>query len=182
LACTARTRSLPLPGRPPRQAAEAAVTEVLDHGHQVAIVFGRERSGLTTEEAQLSNALVHIPTSDAYRSLNLAQAVQILSYEIRMAALGRSDQAPVEQPPSDWVPEPLERLDHFFVRLEDGLQAINFLNPAQPKRLMQRLRRLFIRARPDENELNILNGIVSSMIDIASRNREASQSEKVETQ
>lgn len=182
LACTARTRSLPLPGLPPRQAAESAVTEVLDQGHQVAIVFGRERSGLTTEEAQLSNALVHIPTSDTYRSLNLAQAVQIMSYEIRMAALEREDQSPQPQPPSDWVPEPLERLDYFFVRLEDGLRAINFLNPAQPKRLMQRLRRLFIRARPDENELNILNGVVSSMLESAARNRPIREVEKESAQ
>lgn len=131
--------------------------------HEIAIVFGREKSGLNNEEVRHCHWLVNIPTSEAYSSLNLAQAVQILAYEVRLALAGGG---PGETPPPDWQPVPPEKLEFFFERLEESLLAIRFLNPAQPKRLMQRLRRLFLRARPDENELNILNGIVSHTLGV----------------
>lgn len=162
LGTTARSRSLPQPVLDPRGAAERAVVEAGEH--EIAVVFGREKSGLNNEEVRHCNWLVNIPTSVAYSSLNLAQAVQILTYEMHLAMTGR---APGEIVPPDWVPEPAEKLEYFFQRLEVALTEIDFLNPAQPKRLMQRLRRLYLRARPDENELNILNGIVSSMLEAA---------------
>ncbi|MFW5926561.1 MAG: RNA methyltransferase [Wenzhouxiangella sp.] len=167
LGTTARMRSLPQPLFDPRAAAEKAVVEA--EKHEVALVFGREKSGLSNEEVRHCNGLVNIPTSEAYSSLNLAQAVQILVYEIHLAALGGS---PGETPPADWKPVAPEKLEFFFARLEEALLAIGFLNPDQPKRLMQRLRRLYLRARPDENELNILNGIVSHTLGVV---RERSQ-------
>ncbi len=162
LGTTARMRSLPQPVLDPRTAAERMVAEV--GSHEIALVFGREKSGLNNEEVRHCNWLINIPTSEHYSSLNLAQAVQILCYELRLAALGGS---PGETTPPDWEPQPPERLEFYFQRLEEALLEIRFLNPAQPKRLMQRLRRLYLRARPDENELNILNGIVSAMLETA---------------
>ncbi len=162
LGTTARLRSLPLPVTDPRKAAERVLAEA--PGHEVAIVFGRENSGLTNEETRLCHYLVNIPTSQEYHSLNLAQAVQVVTYELHMAALS---ELPGEVAPPDWVPEPPERLEFYFQRLERTLLEIGFMNPNQPKRLMQRLRRLYQRARPDENELNILNGILSSMLERA---------------
>lgn len=161
LGTTARLRSLPQPLFDPRAAAEKAVVEAGQH--EVALVFGREKSGLNNEEVRHCHWLVNIPTSERYSSLNLAQAVQILAYEVHLAVLGGG---PGETAPPDWEPVDPERLEFFFQRLEDSLLAIRFLNPAQPKRLMQRLRRLYLRARPDENELNILNGIVSHTLGI----------------
>lgn len=161
LGTTARLRSLPQPLLDPRAAAEKAAAE--SASHEIAIVFGREKSGLNNEEVRHCHWLVNIPTSEAYSSLNLAQAVQILAYEVHLALEGGG---PGETPPPDWQPVPPEKLEFFFERLEESLLAIRFLNPAQPKRLMQRLRRLFLRARPDENELNILNGIVSHTLGV----------------
>lgn len=162
LGTTARPRSLPLPVDSPRSAAARAVAEAGQH--EVALVFGRENSGLTNDETRLCHHLINIPTSTEYRSLNLAQAVQVVAYETRLAAL---DESPGEVAPPDWQPEPPEQLEPYFERLEQALREIGFLNPHQPRRLMQRLRRLYLRARPDENELNILNGIVSSMLEAA---------------
>ncbi len=162
LGATARPRTLPLPVVDPRTAAERVIVEA--RSDQVAVVFGREKSGLTNEETQLCHQLVSIPTSRDYQSLNLAQAVQVIAYEIHMAILGAP---PGEEPPADWRPEPFERVEHYFRRLEQALIEIRFLNPAQPKRLMQRLRRLYLRARPDNNELNILNGILTATLEAA---------------
>lgn len=155
-------RSLPLPVLDPRTAAARSVAEAPTH--DVALVFGREKSGLNKEETDRCHYLVNIPTSEEYHSLNLAQAVQVLAYELQLAMRGGS---PGEVEPSDWRPEPPERMEFYYQRLETTLREIGFLNPDQPKRLMQRLRRLYQRARPDENELNILNGILSATLSAA---------------
>jgi tRNA (cytidine32/uridine32-2'-O)-methyltransferase len=160
LGTTARLRSLPLPVMDPRAAAARSVAEA--GNHEIAIVFGRENAGLTNEETRLCHSLVNIPTSQEYHSLNLAQAVQVLTYELHLAMLAEQ---PGETPPPDWRPEPPEKMEFYFERLEKTLREIGFLNPDQPKRLMQRLRRLYQRARPDENELNILNGILSATLE-----------------
>ncbi|TVQ42296.1 MAG: RNA methyltransferase [Wenzhouxiangella sp.] len=169
LGTTARLRSLPLPVTDPRKAAERTLAE--SARHEVAIVFGREKSGLTNEETRLCHYLVNIPTSEEYHSLNLAQAVQVVTHELHMASLS---ELPGEVDPPDWVPEPPERLEFYFRRLEQTLLEIGFLNPDQPKRLMQRLRRLYLRARPDENELNILNGILSATLERARERKDDS--------
>ncbi len=173
LGTTARLRSLPQPLFDPRTAAGKAVVEA--GKHEVALVFGREKSGLDNEEVKHCHWLVNIPTSEQYSSLNLAQAVQILAYEVHLALLGGG---PGETPPPDWQPVDPERLEFFFRRLEESLLAIRFLNPRQPKRLMQRLRRLYLRARPDENELNILNGIVSHTLGIVRERSDERPEEK----
>ena len=157
LGTSARLRSLPMPQMDARAAAARALGET--RLHQVAVLFGRERYGLTNEEMQRCHGLVHIPTNPEYASLNLAQAVQVLAYELRMAALGE-DSSLIEPP--DWQPVDGVQMERFFAHLERTLLDIRFLNPSQPRRLMMRLRRLFNRARPDQNEINILRGVLSA--------------------
>jgi tRNA (cytidine32/uridine32-2'-O)-methyltransferase len=140
-----------------RRAAKQALVE--SGSHAVALLFGRERYGLTNEEMQRCQYLVNISSNPDYSSLNLAQAVQILSYELRVAAQGFSD---ISVAPLDWEPVDDKQMEGLFAHLEQTLLDIRFLNPKQPKRLMLRLRRLFNRARPDQNEINILRGILKA--------------------
>jgi TrmH family RNA methyltransferase len=157
LGTSARLRSLPMPQMDVRKAAEAALREPGEG--DIAILFGREAYGLTNEEMQRCQQLVHIETNPEFGSLNIAQAVQVVAYELRMAALGNAGHA---QPPSDWEPVDARQMSLFYEHLEQTLLDIEFLNPKQPKRLMMRLRRLFNRARPDQNEMNILRGILAA--------------------
>lgn len=157
LGTSARLRSLPLPQMDLRTAAQSALSE--HAGQQIAIIFGQERAGLTNEEIQRCHELVHIDTNPDYSSLNLSQAVQVMSYELRMAVIG---DAGGKIAPSDWVPVDAGQMEMFFVHLEQTLLDIKFMNPEQPKRLMARMRRLFNRARPDQNEINILRGILTA--------------------
>ena len=157
LGTSARLRSLPMPQMDLRKAAESALAE--HEGQQIAILFGMERYGLTNDEIQRCHQLVHIDTNPNYGSLNLSQAVQVMAYELRMAAIGETG---TRIDPSDWVPVDAGQMEMFFVHLEQMLLDIQFLNPEQPKRLMARMRRLFNRARPDQNEVNILRGILAA--------------------
>lgn len=157
LGTSARLRSLSMPQMDVRKAAEAAWSE--PGQADVAILFGREAYGLTNEEMQRCQQLVHIQTNPEFGSLNIAQAVQLVCYELRMAALDGGGQA---LPPEDWEPVDARQMELFFEHLERTLLDIRFLNPEQPKRLLMRLRRLFNRARPDQNEINILRGILAA--------------------
>jgi TrmH family RNA methyltransferase len=165
LGTSARLRSLPLPVIDARRAASQALVEsggadeAGEGGRDVAVLFGRERYGLTNEEMQRCHFLVNIPANPDYSSLNIAQAVQILAYELRVAALGIAD---ISIEPPDWEPVDGLQMERFFEHLEQTLLDIRFLNPRQPKRLIARLRRLFNRARPDQNEINILRGILKA--------------------
>jgi tRNA (cytidine32/uridine32-2'-O)-methyltransferase len=155
---SARERRIPWPLLDPRQCA-ARIGAVCGR-EQVAIMFGREDRGLTNEELQLCNLHLHIPTSDAYSSLNLAMAAQIVCYELRMLLL--QDQLPASEDEQWDTPFcTLENLERFYLHLEQTLTAIEFLDPAAPRQLMARLRRLYGRVRLDEMELNILRGILT---------------------
>ena len=154
---SARLRSLPMPQMDLRSAAKSVLTE--HHGQDIAILFGQERAGLTNDEIQRCHQLVHVETNPEFGSLNLAQAVQLMAYELRMAVLGG---AGVVQAPSDWVPVDAGQMEMFFVHLEQTLLDIGFMNPEQPKRLMARMRRLYNRAQPDQNEINILRGVLTA--------------------
>lgn len=164
LGTSARLRSLPMPMFDARRAARQALQE--SGSHDVAILFGRERYGLTNEEMQRCQYLVNIPANPEYSSLNLAQAVQIISYELRVAALGVAD---ISLPPLDWEPVDDHQMELMFEHLQQTLLDIRFLNPKQPKKLMMRLRRLFKRARPDQNEINILRGILKASQEASSK-------------
>lgn len=124
---------------------------------ETALLFGRERSGLSNDELDRCQMVVRIPANPEYSSLNLAAAVQILAYELRLQAGGQSG-VEEEQPPA-----PFEEQERFYQHLQETLLAVGFLNPANPRHLMRRLRRLFNRARPDQREINILRGILSAV-------------------
>ena len=155
---SARERRIPWPLLDPRQCAQRI--DAVSGQEQVAVIFGREDRGLTNEELQLCNLHLNIPTSDAYSSLNLAMAVQIICYELRMLlvqpALPRSEDEQWDTPFST-----VENLERFYSHLEQTLTDIEFLDPAAPRQLMTRLRRLYGRVRLDEMELNILRGILT---------------------
>lgn len=156
MGASARRRGLSGPELTPRQAA----CELLQVAARapVALVFGRESSGLSNDELDRCHHLVRIPANPDYSSLNLAAAVQVLAYELRLAAL--ASQALTPAPVS---PAPAAETEHFYAHLQQVLLAIGFLNPANPRHLMRRLRRLFNRARPDQTEVNILRGILTAV-------------------
>lgn len=160
LGCTARSRTVRLPEYAPRE----AVGRLLAAGGEgpVALVFGRERSGLTNEELQRCHAAVHIPANPAFSSLNLAAAVQVLAYEIRLAQSGTdADARPVDESARDEPPATQAELEGFFAHLAATLDAIDFHKGRAPEMVMQRLRRLYLRADLDQREVRILRGILS---------------------
>jgi tRNA (cytidine32/uridine32-2'-O)-methyltransferase len=156
---SARGRTIPWPIQDARQCAQRVLTSSR-RGERVAIVFGREDRGLLNEELELCNLHCHIPTHEAYPSLNLAMAVQILAYEIRMHDLNTPE---VEPEDAQWD-APFATADNmarFYAHLEQTLIDIEFLDPKAPRQLMRRLRRLYNRVRLDEMELNILRGVLT---------------------
>lgn len=153
---SARSRTLSWPMLEPRECGEKLVAELKNY--PVALVFGRENNGLSNEELQQCHFHVCIPANPDYSSLNLAAAVQTLSYEIRMAFLNETRLPEVE---SEY---PLsEELERFYSHLEQTLLKTNFIIPQHPGMVMTKLRRLFNRARPESQELNILRGILASI-------------------
>jgi tRNA (cytidine32/uridine32-2'-O)-methyltransferase len=156
---SARGRRIPWPVLDPRHCAEQAMTAAARE-ERVAFVFGREDRGLTNEELQQCNLHLHIPTHEDYTSLNLAMAVQIVAYELRMQVV--SGELP-DDACADWD-EPFSTaaaMEHYYEHLEQTLTEIGFLDPAAPRQLMPRLRRLYGRLRLDEMEMNILRGILT---------------------
>lgn len=155
---SARGRRIPWPLLDPRRCAQEV--DSVSGAEQVAILFGREDRGLTNDELKLCNLHVNIPTSDDYSSLNLAMAVQILCYEMRLLSV--SDALPPESDAQWDTPfSTRENMERFYAHLEDTLIDLEFLDPAAPRQLMSRLRRLYSRVRLDEMELNILRGILT---------------------
>jgi len=152
LGTSARKRYLDWPLITPREAAEKS-KDIIFSGMKVGIIFGRERNGLINEELERCHMHVHIPTNPDYSSLNLAQAVQLISYEMRLSLLD-----PKIPSPKDQLAKP-ENLEGFYGCLEEVLLDIGFLDPKAPRKLMPRLRRLFQRVVLEETELNILRGI-----------------------
>jgi tRNA (cytidine32/uridine32-2'-O)-methyltransferase len=164
---SARERRIPWPLLDARQCAQRIAKA--SEGEQVAVLFGREDRGLTNEELKLCNLHLNIPTGDAYSSLNLAMAVQIVAYELRMRV------STAELPESDQWDSPFasqENMARFYTHLEETLIAIEFLDPAAPRQLMSRLRRLYSRVRLDEMELNILRGILTETLKWVERGRQ----------
>ncbi|MFC7369178.1 tRNA (cytosine(32)/uridine(32)-2'-O)-methyltransferase TrmJ [Vreelandella zhaodongensis] len=159
---SARSRTLPWPIISPRELAERLPSECQPQNARVALVFGREDSGLTNAELQRCHAHVHIPTNADFSSLNLAAAVQVIAYECRMAWLSQEDTASTAQEEGDDALATHVELERYFEHLERALIAIEFHDPAQPRQLMARLRRLYLRARPEKMEMNILRGILSA--------------------
>jgi tRNA/rRNA methyltransferase len=162
LAGTALSVALSARGRDlshPAQDARAAAAEIARAaaGAEVALVFGNETAGLSNEDVLKCSRLASIPADPEYSSLNLAQAVQVLAYEVRMAAL-RAPSPPERLP--DYATH--EEVENFHAHLEASIVKSGFLDPKAPRRLMERLRRLFGRARLEREEVNILRGMLSA--------------------
>jgi TrmH family RNA methyltransferase len=155
---SARSRAINWPTLEPRECAGKLLEQ--SEAGPVAAVFGPEKYGLTNEHLDLCDALLTIPTNPDFSSLNLGMAVQVLTYELRAAGVDRSSPSSYE---ADAALATSGDMEYFYTHLEDVLTDLEFLNPDNPRHLMRRLRRLFIRARPDQNELNILRGILTAV-------------------
>lgn len=170
LGTSARDRRIPWPLLDPRECATTSLEHV-EQGGQVALVFGREYAGLTNEELQRCHFHVHIPSDPEFGSLNLAAAVQVLTYEVRMAWLARQGQ-PTKMAKLETTAMlnsqlvTVEELEAYFRHLEQTLIAIRFLDPEKPRHLMARLRRLYGRCGISRLEMNILRGILTETLKV----------------
>lgn len=156
---TATQRAVAMPELSPREAA-ARLLDASRHG-DVALVFGPERTGLENTELQLCHASVCIPTDPGFSSLNLSQAVQVLAYELRLAAMLAEGVEPVRAPNDERPPATHDGMERFFTHLDQALHDIDFHKGRTGRTVMRRLRRLFLRAAPDEREVRVLHGILA---------------------
>ena len=154
---SARSRTISWPTLEPRECAATLIDK--SQAGPVAAVFGPEKYGLTNEHLDLCDALLTIPTNPDFSSLNLAMAVQVLTYELRVASI--DEPRPFYEPDAPLATR--AELEHFYTHLEQVLTDLRFLDPNNPRHLMRRLRRLFVRAAPDKNEVNILRGILAAI-------------------
>ena len=158
---SARERAVQWPLYDPRQCAECCL-EQASLG-DVAIVFGRERTGLTNEELESCNGLVHIPTNPDYSSLNVAAAVQVLCYEMRMAARAQPDVVEAKTRLSrEDLPATSEQLDGMYQHMYQMMEDVHFFGKTNPEVIMRRLKSLFNRAHTTRREVAILRGIFSA--------------------
>jgi len=157
LGTSARPRGLSLPGVTPASSAELVKQQSDDT--QIAIVFGREHSGLTNEELLKCHYHIHIPSNSEYSSLNLAQAVQIIAYELRMKLLTPNAQVALRHDEYASADE----IEQFYEHLKEVFIEIQFLKESNPRRLMQRVRRLFNRVNLEKMEVSILRGMLSQV-------------------
>lgn len=185
---SARSRTIPWPLLDARPAAEKSLQAVLNDQQEVAIVFGREDRGLTNEELALANYHVTIPVNTDYGVLNVAQAIQVICYELRMATLALVEQKenteatmPVTETESMQWDEPLvthEQMQQFYPHIEKMLAEIEFMDPKNPRLLPLRLRRLFGRIQLDRMEYHLLRGIFTR---VQAMNNGAWKKSKTET-
>lgn len=158
---SARGRRIPWPLITPRECGERSWSE--GQRHEVAIVFGREDRGLTNEELHKCHCHVHIPANPDYSSLNLAAAVQVIAYEIRMSALqSQNGGTPVQFDDWDMPPAAHQDVELYYVHLQETLEKLGFLVPDNPRQTITRLRRMYNRIRLDQMELGILRGILTA--------------------
>ncbi len=146
----------------PKTAAAQIKAQILATQAPAAVVFGRERTGMTNEELALCQAHLEIPANPEYSSLNLAMAVQLISYELRQAALA-SDQESMAQIPHTPLATQAE-LSQLFEQLAQALAHIGFLKPDRANPLIHKMKRLFQRAQLEENEVHILRGIFAHIL------------------
>ena len=156
VATSSRQRELRHEMTTAREAAHELLRQAASH--PVALVFGNETFGLSSEEAGLCQVWAYVPANPAYPSLNLAAAVQIFAYELRMA---RPDSA--TPPTPEFAPATLGQVEQLYRHFERTMASTGFLDPQNPKRLLPRLRRLLARARFDVEEVNILRGFLKSI-------------------
>ena len=185
---SARSRTIPWPLLDARPAAEKSLKAVINDKQEVAVIFGREDRGLTNEELALANFHVTIPVNTDYGVLNVAQAIQIICYEMRMAAMDKMGKEidpeatmhVTETEDMQWD-EPLvthEQMEQFYPHIEKMLAEIEFLDPKNPRLLPLRLRRLFGRIQLDRMEYHLLRGIFSRVQALNNGTWKQSKSEK----
>jgi len=163
LGLSARRRGVNIPELDPREGVAQAIAAAR-RGEQVALVFGNERTGLENDELSRCHAMIRIPSVDDFSSLNLSQAVQVVAYELRSALLAdeaTDAKAPEAVPDPDEIPADAEQLERFFTHLGQMLDDIEFHKGRSPVTIMLKLRKLFLRARPELRELRILHGILA---------------------
>lgn len=177
---SARSRSIRWPQLDPREAATQLVA-ACDDG-PAALLFGPERTGLSNDDLDRCHALVSIPANPDYGSLNLGSAVQVLAYEIRMAVLARiaDDDAGEQDEPTSGRRRlaTADEVEGFFNHLERTLHRVDFIDPARPGRVLRRMRRLFARARPEEDEIQILRGILTQVDKAVARRTDTADPER----
>src|SRR5690554_638422 len=160
---SARQRSFDQPLLDAEEAAAMMVDEA--RSGQIAVLFGRETMGLTNEEMMLCNRHLYIDADENYPVLNIAQAIQLVSYELRRASRGR---------PPEAAPEPYPRqreIALFYEHLEKVLRRTGFIIPQHEGRVMDKLRRYFNRTRPEKAELGMLRGILTSVEEVLEREK-----------
>ena len=161
IGASARERRIAWPMLAPAEAARRVVAAAA--GQEVAVLFGRERTGLTNDELDRCQILVNIPANPEFSSLNLACAVQVIAYEIRCALAVRDLAAPADT--ADMLGEPLAtnaEMQRFYQHLDQVMVESGFLDPKNPRLLRRRIMRLFNRVEMTSNEVNILRGILSA--------------------
>jgi len=167
---SARRRIMSHPVVTPRQAAKKICTA--KNQPTTALVFGRESSGLTNAELEQCNYHLQIPANPEYSSLNLAAAVQVCCYELRMAMVDRQTTSSITEKNSATNNLPtIDELAKLYQHIEQTMIKINFLKPDNPRRLMQRMRRIINRATIDKNDLDLLHGMMSAIDKIATRGK-----------
>jgi len=184
IGASARLRRLSWAQLDTRESAKRAI-EYSASGQSVALVFGREHSGLTNDELERCHYLVNIPTDQQFSSLNLAAAVQVLSYELRLAAMSVVDVATGEGDNRDKKAyselATADQLAGFYQHLQDVLLELEFLDPQHPRKMMRRLKRLYSRANMSQVELNIMRGILS-LIQKRAMGRQINKHDKAQRQ
>jgi TrmH family RNA methyltransferase len=155
---TARVRRIPWPVKSPRECAPEIIQS--SASGEVAVVFGRESSGLNNKELEACHLVMQIPTVRDFSSLNVASAVQIISYEIFLSACEHDD-AHVKTGDTEYVSA--GQMESFYRHFEECMTGIGYHDPKVPRSLMRRLKRLFNRARLDPDEMNILRGFLSAV-------------------
>ncbi|HJX18625.1 MAG TPA: RNA methyltransferase [Acidiferrobacterales bacterium] len=169
IGASARERRIAWPRLAPDEAARKIVAAA---GQEVAVLFGRERTGLTNDELDRCQILVNIPANPEFSSLNLACAVQLIAYEIRCAAV--TDDAATPANAAEMLGEPLAtsaEIQRFYQHLDQVMVESGFLDPNNPRLLTRRIRRLFNRVELTSNEVNILRGILSAVTQPAAKTK-----------
>lgn len=156
-ALSARPREWSPPVLPAREAARAAIGKAAEG--PVALVFGAERSGLSNDEVLACQVIVHIPVSARYGSLNLAQAVQVMTYELRVAA---GEGIPLER---GQMPATVADVEGLHAHLAQAAAAVGFYDPGSPMKFRERLRRLFSRTQLEREEVNVLRGLLRALLE-----------------
>jgi tRNA (cytidine32/uridine32-2'-O)-methyltransferase len=158
---SARNRKVPWPVVSPKQAGREVANYLNSGSKEIAIVFGREDRGLTNEELGICNLHVHIPTDEDYSSLNLSQAVQILSYELRLAMLSEEE----VDAKNEWDVELAnsDQTERLINHMDELMQEVEFYDTQNPRKLLTRVRRFFKRSQIDVMEANIFRGLFSAI-------------------